>query len=59
MEHSSFRVEALLVMMAVFVACNIYTLIPIYETVGSSISIATEQAILLPEVFLPLNGVYI
>ena len=50
-KHSSFRVEALLVMMAVFVACNIYTLIPIYETVGSSISIATEQAILAGSIF--------
>jgi MFS family permease len=51
MKHSSFRVEALLVIMAVFVACNIYTLIPIYEVVGSSISIATEQVVFAGSIF--------
>jgi MFS family permease len=51
MEQSSFRVEALLVIMAVFVACNIYTLIPIYEIVGSSISIADEQVVIAGSIF--------
>jgi MFS family permease len=51
LKHSSFRVEALLVIMAVFVACNIYTLIPIYEIVGSSISIPTEQVVLAGSIF--------
>ncbi|MGM0846805.1 MAG: MFS transporter [Bacillota bacterium] len=51
MKHSSLRVEALLVIMAVFVACNIYTLIPIYETVGKSIFIPAQQVVFAGSIF--------
>jgi predicted MFS family arabinose efflux permease len=45
MERFSFRVEALLVVMAIFFACNIYTLIPIFENVGYSINIPPEKVV--------------
>ncbi|WP_113926606.1 MFS transporter [Bacillus sp. P14.5] len=51
MKYSSLRVETLLVTMGIFVACNIYTLIPMYEAVAVSISIRAEQVVLAGSIF--------
>ncbi|TYS15881.1 MFS transporter [Rossellomorea vietnamensis] len=51
MKLSSLRAEALLVTMGIFVACNIYTLIPMYDAVAESISIRAEQVVFAGSIF--------
>lgn len=46
------KTAAVLVVMAVMVACNIYTFIPLYETIASSLSITQSEVVIAGSSFI-------
>ncbi|MBW3112017.1 MFS transporter [Bacillus sp. MCCB 382] len=52
MNHDFNRISAVLVAMAVMVACNIYTFIPIYREIGASLSITQSEVVMAGTSFI-------
>ncbi len=52
MNHDFNRISAFLVAMAVMVACNIYTFIPIYREIGASLSITQSEVVMAGTSFI-------
>ena len=52
MNHDFNRISAVLVAMAVMVACNIYTFIPIYGEIGASLSITQSEVVMAGTSFI-------
>ena len=52
MNHDFNRISAVLVAMAVIVACNIYTFIPIYREIGASLSITQSEVVMAGTSFI-------